>query len=109
MKLPPSNMRFSFLKRGEIRSVGLVICAVLILSGCKNAEERRASVIDALDAITESASGALSTARSGVESAVDAGKTVTDSVKAVKDDVTGRIDKVKRGKELINEGLGIGD
>jgi len=86
-----------------------VVSMVLLLSGCKSAEERRVSVINALDTFTESASGAISTARSGVKSAVDAGKTVTDGVKAVKDDVTDRIDKVQRGKELIEEGLGVGE
>ena len=83
-----------------------VLCVFLLLGGCRTPQERRADVVGTIDALTESASGAFSAARIGVRGAVDAGTVVVGTVKDTTTDITDRADKIRRGTELIREGLG---
>ena len=100
-------MQCSMRKVVGMRNAVFVVCVFMLLSGCRSAEERRASVIETVDTLSNSASGAIKTARSGVQGAVDAGKTVTEGAKAITEEVTDRVDKVNRGRDLIKEGLGV--
>jgi len=83
----------------------VVLCAFLLLCGCRNTQERRADVVGTIDALTESASGAFSAARIGVRGAVDAGTVVVGTVQDTTENLADRADKIHRGTELIREGL----
>lgn len=98
-------MRYLQRKIGYGPGVLFVLCGLVLLSGCEVVEERRASIINAVDELSDSASGALSTARSGVESAVDAGTIVVGTVRETAGSITDRVGKIRRGAELIREGV----
>lgn len=87
------------------RMLSLCAAASLFLGGC-NVNQESQRVRDAVENVTYSASGAIETAKSGVQGAIDAGHMAAGSAKKLTDDVVDRVDKIRRGTELIKEGLG---
>lgn len=87
---------------------GCFLAFCLFLTGCRFGDES-GIVLDAVHTINLSASGAIETAKSGVQGAIDAGHMAAGSAKKIADDVVGRVNKIQRGTELIKEGFGIGE
>ena len=98
-------MRYPIRTIAVVPGVFIVIGTFILLTGCRNPEERRASVMDTIDTLSETASGAFSTARSGVKGAVDAGTVAVETAKDTAEDISDRAGKIRRGTELIREGL----
>lgn len=87
----------------------IFVCCALLLTSCGTVEGPEASVLHTVEGVAETASGTLRAARTGVQSAVDAGKLVVDGVQTVGTDVTQRVGKLQRAAELIREAFGMGD
>jgi len=100
-KLPFDAMKHNLLPSGCL----LALC--LFLGGCKGNSDSQ-SVLDAVQNVTSSATGAIATAKSGVQGAIDAGHMAAGSAKKIADDVADRVNKIQKGTELIKEGFGIG-
>ncbi len=76
---------------------------VTLLSGCLS--EKPGEALDGINSLHESASGAYSTAKMGVETVVDTGIMLKEGADAFADDVVSRVKKVKDGVGLVKEGL----
>lgn len=86
----------------------LSVCALLV-AGCSDTESSQSGSGSVLTDVTSAVDGVVFSATQYVG-------TVIDSVKFIKNDVDTRIDKVstglekmREGKDLIDEGLGLGE
>ena len=76
----------------------ILLFVIVSLSACQFAEEKRTEAINSIDTLSNSASGV-------VKNVVDAGDMVVDTVHEAATDVADRVDKIRRGSQLLKEGL----